>query len=150
MVAGINTVHIGFKGQPEMLLEIMAGRVHYGMPGLGPSLGMIKDGRIRALAVVTKNRSPLLPDVPVLSEVLPGFERDATHGLLAPAGTPRRILNKISKDVATVLELPEVKQQMVAMTFEPGPTTPEEYDRIIRNMIGVFSKVVVAAGLRPK
>jgi tripartite-type tricarboxylate transporter receptor subunit TctC len=150
MVAGINTVHIGFKGQPEMLLEIIAGRVHYGMPGLGPSMGMIKDGRIRALAVVTKNRSPLLPDVPVLSEVLPGFERDATHGLLAPAGTPRRILNKISKDVATVLELPEIKQMMVAMTFEPGPTTPEEYDRIIRNMIGVFSKVVVAAGLRPK
>ena len=150
MVAGINTIHIGFKGQPEMLLEIIAGRVHYGMPGLGPSMGMIKDGRIRALAVVTKNRSPLLPDVPVLSEVLPGFERDATHGLLAPAGTPRRILNKISKDVATVLELPEIKQMMVAMTFEPGPTTPEEYDRIIRNMIGVFSKVVVAAGLRPK
>ena len=150
MVAGINTVHIGFKGQPEMLLEIIAGRVHYGMPGLGPSMGMIKDGRIRALAVVTKNRSPLLPDVPVLSEVLPGFERDASHGLLAPAGTPRRILNKISKDVATVLELPEIKQMMVAMTFEPGPTTPEEYDRIIRNMIGVFSKVVVAAGLRPK
>ena len=150
MVAGINTVHIGFKGQPEMLLEIIAGRVHYGMPGLGPSMGMIKDGRIRALAVVTKNRSPLLPDVPVLSEVLPGFERDATHGLLAPAGTPRYILNKISKDVATVLELPDVKQQMVAMTFEPGPTTPAEYDKIIRNMIGVFSKVVVAAGLRPK
>ena len=148
MVAGINTVHIGFKGQPEMLLEIIAGRVHYGMPGLGPSMGMIKDGRIRALAVVTKNRSPLLPDVPVLSEVLPGFERDATHGLLAPAGTPRRILNKISKDVATVLELPEIKQMMVAMTFEPGPTTPEEYDKLIRGMIEMFGKIAVAAGLR--
>jgi tripartite-type tricarboxylate transporter receptor subunit TctC len=150
MVAGINAVHIGFKGQPEMLLEILAGRVHYGFPGLGPALGMIKDGRVRALAVVTKNRSPLLPDVPVLSEVLPGFERDATHGLLAPAGTPRSILNKISKDVATVLDLPEVKQQMVAMTFEPGPTTPEEYDKILRGMIQVFGKIVVAAGLRPK
>jgi tripartite-type tricarboxylate transporter receptor subunit TctC len=148
MVAGINTVHVGFKGQPEMLIEIMAGRIHYGFPGLGPALGLIKDGRLQALAVVTKNRTPLLPDVPVLSEVLPGFERDATHGLLAPAGTPRPILNKVSKDVARVLDLPEVKQQMVAITFEPGPTSPEEYDRIIRNMIGTFSKVVVAAGLR--
>jgi len=148
MLAGINTVHIGFKGQPEMLLEIMAGRVHYGFPSLGPALGMIKDGRIRALAVITKNRSPLLPDVPTMAEVLPGFERDATHGLLAPAGTPRRILNQISRDVAGVLELPEVKKQMAAMTFEPAPTSPEEYDRIIRDMIGVFSKVVVAAGLR--
>jgi tripartite-type tricarboxylate transporter receptor subunit TctC len=148
MVAGINTVHVGFKGQPEMLLEIMAGRIHYGFPGLGPALGMIKDGRLVALAVVTKNRSPLLPDLPVLAEVLPGFERDASHGLLAPAGTPRRILNQISKDVARVLDLPEVKQQMVAIGFEPLPATPEEFDLIIRSMIGIFSKVVVAAKLR--
>ena len=148
MVAGINTVHVGFKGQPEMLIEIMAGRIHYGFPGLGPALGMIKEGRLVALAVVTNKRSPLLPDVPVLAEVLPGFERDATHGLLAPNGTPRPILNQISKDVARVLDLPEVKQQMLAITFEPAPTSPEEYDRIIRNMIGIFSKVVVAAGLQ--
>jgi len=148
MVAGINTVHIGFKGQPEMILEIMAGRVHYGFPGLGPALGIIKDGRLVALAVITRNRSPLLPDVPVLSEVLPGFERDAMHGLLAPAGTPRPIVNQISRDVARVLDLPDVKQKMLAMTFEPAPTSPEEFDRILRNMIKTFGKVVVAAGLR--
>ena len=148
MVAGIKTVHVGFKGQPEMLIEIMAGRIHYGFPGLGPALGMIRDGRLVVLAVVTQKRSPLLPDVPTLVEVLPGFERDATHGLLAPAGTPRRILNQISKDVAGVLDLPEVKQQMHNMSFEPAPTSPEEFDRIIRSMIGTFSKVVVAAGLR--
>ena len=148
MVAGLKSVHVAFKGQPEMLLEIMAGRIHYGFPGLGPALGMIKDGRLVALAVVTQRRSPLLPDLPVLAEVLPGFERDATHGLLAPAGTPRRILNQISKDVAGVLDLPEVKQQMLAISFEPSPSTPEEFDRIIRGMIDTFSKVVVAAGLR--
>ena len=148
MVAGIKTVHVGFKGQPEMLIEIMSGRIHYGFPGLGPALGMIRDGRLVVLAVVTQKRSPLLPDVPTLVEVLPGFERDATHGLLAPAGTPLRILNQISKDVAGVLDLPEVKQQMHNMSFEPAPTSPEEFDRIIRSMIGTFSKVVVAAGLR--
>jgi tripartite-type tricarboxylate transporter receptor subunit TctC len=148
MVAGIKSVHVAFKGQPEMLIEIMAGRIHYGFPGLGPALGMIKDGRLTVLAVVTQKRSPQLPDVPTMVEVLPGFERDATHGLLAPAGTPRRILNQISKDVAGVLDLPEVKQQMLAISFEPAPTTPEEFDRIIRSMIGTFSKVVVAAGLR--
>ena len=148
MVAGLKSVHVAFKGQPEMLVEIMAGRIHYGFPGLGPALGMIKDGRLVALAVVTQRRSPLLPDLPVLAEVLPGFERDASHGLLAPAGTPRRILDQISKDVTSVLELPEVKQQMLAISFEPAPSTPEEFDRIVRNMISIFSKVVVAAGLR--
>lgn len=148
MAAGINAVHVGFKGQPEMLLEIMAGRIGYGFPGLGPSLGMIRDGRIRALAVITKNRSPLLPDLPVLAELVPGFDRDATHGLLAPAGTPRAIREKIAKDVARVLELPEVKQQMTAMAFEPGPTTPEEYEKQIRGMIEMFGKIAVNAGLR--
>ena len=148
MAAGINAVHVGFKGQPEMLLEIIAGRIAYGFPGLGPSLGMIRDGRIRALAVITKSRSPLLPDLPVLSEVLPGFDRDATHGLLAPRGTPRPIREKIAKDVARVLEMPEVRQQMTAMAFEPGPTTPEEYDKLVRGMIEMFGKIAVNAGLR--
>ena len=148
MFAGINTVHVGFKGQPEMLIEIISGRIHYGFPGLGPALGMVKDGRLMALAVVTKNRSPLLPDVPTMFEVLPGFERDATHGLLAPAGTPKAIRDQISRDIFRVLDLPEVKQQMQAITFEPAPTTPEEYDRIIRNLIATMQKVVVAAGLR--
>ena len=148
MLAGLKSVHVGFKGQPEMLLEILAGRIHYGFPGLGPSLHFINDARLLALAVVTTKRSPLLPDVPTMAEVLPGFERDATHALMAPAGTPRSILNKVSKDVASVLDLPEVKQQMLAMNFEPAPTSPEEFDRILRSMIDTFSKIVRAAGMR--
>jgi len=148
MLAGIKTVHVAFKGQPEMLIEILAGRIHYGFPGLGPALSMIKDGRLVALAVVTTKRSPQLPDVPTMAEVLPGFENDATHALMAPAGTPRAVLNKVSKDVAGVLELPEVKQQMHNMSFEPAPTSPEETDQIVRRLMVTFSKVVRAAGLR--
>ena len=148
MLTGLKTVHVGFKGQPEMLLEILAGRIHYGFPSLGTSLHFITDGRLLALAVVTTKRSPLLPDVPTMAEVLPGFERDASHALLAPAGTPRAVLNQISRDVASVLDLLEVKQQMQAMTFEPAPTSPEEYDRILRSMIDTFTKVAKAAGMR--
>ncbi|MGH8642180.1 MAG: tripartite tricarboxylate transporter substrate-binding protein [Burkholderiales bacterium] len=148
--AGINTVHVGFKGQPEMLIEIIAGRIHYGFPSLGPALAFIRDGRLVALAVVTSKRTPLLPDVPVLAEVLPGFERDASHALLAPGKTPRPVVNQISKDVAGVLELPEVKRQMEAMSFEPAPTTPEEYDRILRGLIETFTRVARDAGLKPR
>jgi len=92
----------------------------------------------------------LLPDVPVLAEVLPGFERDASHALVAPARTPRPILNQVSRDVARVLELPEVKQQMESMSFEPAPSTPEEYDRILRGLIQTFGRVAKQAGLAPK
>ncbi len=148
MIAGIKTVHVGFKGQPEMLIEILAGRIHYGMPSLGTALGMIKDGRLLALAMVTPQRSPLLPDVPAMAEVLPGFERDASHALLAPAGTPRAILHQISKDVARVLDMPDVKQQMQLINFPPAPTTPEEYHKILRNLMETMAKVVRAAGLR--
>ena len=139
---------LGFKGQPEMLIEIIAGRIHYGFPSLGPALAFIRDGRLVALAVVTSRRTPLLPDVPVLAEVLPGFERDASHALLAPAKTPRPVVNQISKDVAHVLELPEVKRQMEAMSFEPAPTTPEEFTRFVQAEIEKYSKLVKLAGIR--
>jgi tripartite-type tricarboxylate transporter receptor subunit TctC len=150
LAAGIKAVHVGFKGQPEMLVEIMAGRIHFGAPSLGPALPLIRDGRLTALAVVTAKRSPLLPEVPALVEVLPNFERDASHAILAPARTPRAVLNQISKEVARVLELPDVKDRMQTIGFEPAPTTPEEFDRILRRLIATMSKVVVAAGLREK
>jgi len=148
MSAGIKTTHVAFKGQPEMLIEILAGRVHYGFPGLGPAFGMIKDGRLLALAVVTPKRSPLLPDVPSMYELLPTFRRDASHALMVPAKTPRNIVNKISKDVARVLDMPDVKKQMEAIDFIPAPTTPEEFDKILRGMLVTFDEVARAAGLK--
>lgn len=150
LAAGIKATHVAFKGQPEMLIEIVAGRIHYGFPGLGPAMPFIKDGRLVVLAVVTPKRSPLFPDVPTMAELLPGFERDATHGLLLPARTPRHIVNQISKDVARVLDLPEVKQLMEAISFDPAPTTPEEYDRILRGLIKTFTRVAHEAGLKPR
>ena len=148
MSAGIKITHVAFKGQPEMLIENLAGRVHLGMPGLGTSLGMIRDGRLLALAVVTPKRSPLLPDVPAMVEILPSFRRDASHALMAPAKTPRAIVNKISKDATRVLDMPDVKKQMEAIDFIPAPTTPEEFDKILRAMLVTFDEVARAAGLK--
>ena len=148
MVAGIDVVHVPYKGQPEMLIDMVAGRIHYGFPSIGTSMPFLKDGRLLALAMVTAKRSPLLPNVPVMTEILPTFERDASHALIAPAGTPLAIRQQVSRDVARVLELPDVKQQMYAMGFEALPTSPEEYDRILRNLLDTFAKVIKAAGLR--
>jgi tripartite-type tricarboxylate transporter receptor subunit TctC len=150
MAAGIKVVHVGFKGQPEMIIEIIAGRIHFGFPSLGPALAFIRDGRLLPIAVNTPKRSPLLPDVPSLFELLPGFERDAAHALLAPARTPRPIVHQISKDVARVLESPDVKERMQAISFDIAPTTPEEYDQQIRKQIEIFTKVARAAGMIAK
>jgi len=148
MLAGIKTTHVAFKGQPEMLIEILGGRVHYGFPSLGPALGMIKDGRVLALAVLTPQRSVLLPEVPAITEILPAFRRDVAHALLVPAKTPRAIINKINKDVARVLDMPDVKKQLEAIDFTAAPTTPEEFDKVLRGMLVTFEEVARAAGLK--
>jgi tripartite-type tricarboxylate transporter receptor subunit TctC len=147
--AGIKAVHVGFKGTPEALIEVLAGRVHYCMVGLGASLPAIRDGRVVALAVSTPQRSPLLPDVPAMPEVISGFGRDGSHSLLAPAGTPRPVLNQISKEVARIFALPDVKERLQALGFHLDPTTPEEHDRILRAQIETFAQVAKLVGLKP-
>ena len=148
MAAGIKPQHVAFKGQPELLIEIVTGRVHFGIPGLGPSLPLIRDGKLVPLAVVTPKRAPQLPDVPTVNEVLPTFERDATHGLMAPAGTPKAVLEKISRDVATVLEMPEVRKHFEAINFFPAHLPPDEYQKLIHVLLNNFERVAREAGLK--
>jgi tripartite-type tricarboxylate transporter receptor subunit TctC len=148
MAAGIKPQHVAFKGQPELLIEIVTGRVHFGIPGLGPALPMIREGKLVPLAVVTPKRAPQLPDVPAVIEVLPDFERDATHGLMAPAGTPRPVVEKISRDVARVLEMPEVRAQFERINFVPAPMTPDEYQAVIHRLLINFERVAREAGLK--
>jgi tripartite-type tricarboxylate transporter receptor subunit TctC len=150
LAAGIRPVHVAFKGQPEMIIEVATGRVNFVIASLGASMPFIKDGRLVALAVNTPKRSPQLPDVPTLFEILPGFERDAAHAFMAPAQTPTPVVQKIAKDVARVLEMPDVKERLYAISFDPSPTTPEEYDREVRRQIEVFTQVAKAVGLLPK
>ena len=150
LAAGIRPVHVAFKGQPEMIIEVVTGRVNFVIAGLGPAMPFIKDGRLIPLAVNTPKRSQHLPDVPALVEILPAFERDAAHAFMAPAQTPTPVVEKIAKDVARVLEMPDVKERLYAISFDPSPTSPEEYDREVRRQIEVFTKVAKAVGLIAK
>ena len=150
MVAGIKPVHVAFKGQPEMIIEVVTGRVNFAIVSLGAGMPFIKDGRLVPLAVNTPKRSPQIPDVPSLFEIVPGFERDAAHALMAPAQTPTPVVQKIARDVARVLEMPDVRERLHGMSFDPSPGAPEEYDREIRRQIEVFTNVAKALGLIPK
>lgn len=93
MLAGINAGHVAFKGQSEVMIETLAGRLHYGVLGLQPALGLVKEGKLLPLAVTTVTRSLLLPNVPAMPEALPGYEREAAHAIIVPARTPRSIVN---------------------------------------------------------
>ena len=150
-ITGIKSIHVAYNGGPAATIEILAGRNHYHVSTMGVSLPFIQEGKLVALAVTTPQRSPVLPDVPSLAESLPEFKQsDTSHAYLAPAGTPRAILDQISKDVARILDMPDVRERIQAISFVPAPTTPEECNRILRSQIGALSKLVVDAGLKPK
>jgi tripartite-type tricarboxylate transporter receptor subunit TctC len=104
-----------------------------------------------ALAVNAPQRLAMLPDVPALAETLPVFKKpESSTGLLAPAKTPRPILNQISKEAARILNLPDIKERMQATGFVPAPSTPEDYDQILREQMETLSKLARDAGLRAK
>ena len=151
LAAGFKAQHVGFKGQSEFLIEIIAGRIHFGSSGLTASLPFIKDGKLVPLVVATPQRSPVLPDVPAAPEVLPGWSRDGSQAWLAPAGTPRAIRQQISKELARVLTLPEIRERLQNMGFNVASTTPEEHEKNMRADIEVLSQIVTEVGLiKPK
>lgn len=150
-ITGIKVVSVAFRGGPEATVELLAGRASYHVGTMGVCLPFIKEGKLVGLGVTTPKRSPLLPDVPSLGELLPEFKRpETTHGLVAPAGTPRPIREELSKQLATILELPDVKERLNKISYVISPTTPDEYDRILRTQIEGLSALVLAAGLKPK
>lgn len=146
MAAGIKAQHVGFKGQSESQLEIVAGRIHFGSTGLTAALGLIRDGRLQPIAVA--QRTELLPDVPSYAEALPGWSRDGSQSLLVPARTPMPIRHRISQEVERVLTLPDIKQRLDAVSFNVAYSTPEQHEKNLRNDVAVFTKVVKEAGLR--
>jgi tripartite-type tricarboxylate transporter receptor subunit TctC len=149
LAADIKVRHVGYKGAADAMLEVMAARSHFAIVSLVSSLQFIKDGRLIALAVGTTQRSALLPDVPTIAETLPGYKRDGSHSLLAPAGTPLAVRKQISKEVARILSLPDVKERLENYDFVSLPSTPEEHEQILRADIATFGNVVKLAGLRP-
>lgn len=149
-VAGIKAQHVGFKGQPEFLVEIMADRVQFGAPGLMVALPMIRDGKLVPLVVATPPRLPVLPDVPSASEVLPGWGRDGSQAWLAPAGTPLPIRQQISKEVARNLALPQVKEKLQNLGFHIATASPAEHEKNLRTDIEVFARIARESGLKPK
>lgn len=132
-VTSIQATHIPFKGTPETITETIAGRVDFMFTPVLSSIPMIRDNRMRALAVSTAQRSSALPDVPTVSEAgVPGFVFDFWVGLLAPAKTPREVVNKLHEEVTKALAQPDVKERMAKLGGEPMPMSPERFDAFIR------------------
>ena len=149
--ANIDVVHIPYKGIPESLTDTMTGRVQFTMAPIASSVTLVKDGRLRALGVSSKKRAAIYPDIPTLAESgLPGFEWDSWGGLLAPAKTPRAIINKLNREITRVLLLPDVEQRLRALGAEPVPSTPEQFDKFIAAQLRVAAELAKKAGIKPQ
>jgi len=145
MAAGIETVHIPYKGSTPILVDLMGGRLAFAFVGISGSLAQARAGQIRAIAISTLKRSPSAPDIPAVAETLPGFELNSWYGMMAPAGTPRPIIERLNHELVRALQMPDVVEWMKKNGLDPAPTTPEEHAAYIESEIAKWAKAVKAA-----
>ena len=147
--AGFKTIHIPYKGAAPALTDTMGGQTEAFFPTVVSGLPQVKAGKLRAIAVTSAKRSPLLPDVPTVAESgYPGFEVNGWYGLLAPAGTPPEIIARLHDEVVKVLALPEVREKIAADGAEPVGNTPTEFDAYIRSEAVKWAKVIKESGAK--
>jgi tripartite-type tricarboxylate transporter receptor subunit TctC len=146
--AGIYAVHIPYNGGNPAQLALLSGQVDFNFDNLATAAPNIRAGKLKALAVTTLNRSPSLPDVPTVSETLKGFSIDTWWGLVAPAGTPRDVVQKLNLAFVAALNSPEAKTRFAGLLAEPVPTTPEEFGGFMRAELAKYEKVVKASGAK--
>ena len=147
--AGVDMVHIPYKGAAPALQALLAGDTQLMFDNLANSAPQIKAGKIVALAVTTAKRSALVPDLPTLSETgLPGFDLYTWWGFLAPAGTPKEIIAKWNVEVTRILNTPEMRAFFAQQGAEPSPTTPEQFSALIRSEIPKYARIVKESGAK--
>jgi tripartite-type tricarboxylate transporter receptor subunit TctC len=148
VVSGIKAVHVPYRGSPESLTDLMAGRVQFILSPVLAVTPLIKSGRLLALGVTTTYRAQALPDVPTIAEAgLPAFEYQGWYGMLAPGKTPRKIINLLSAQAGKILDTPEIKERIASQGAIAKSSSPEAFDNLVHNEIKTRRKVWKAAGV---
>ena len=147
-MAGINIVHVPYKSTPPALLDLIAGRVDALFAIAAPTLPHIKAGKLKAIAVSNAKRSPDLPDIPAVSETVPGFDAENWYGFMAPAGTPRQIILKLNSEIARFLKDPAVTQRLAVQGFVVVADSPQEFARYLQSELVKWRAVIKATGIR--
>ena len=146
--AGIFAVHIPYNGGNPAQLALLSGQVDFNFDNLATASANIKAGKLKALAVTTARRTPLLPDVPAVAEALKGFEIDTWWGLVAPAATPKDVVAKLNQAFVAALNSTEAKTRFAALMAEPVASTPEQFGVFMKAELAKYEKVVRASGAK--
>jgi tripartite-type tricarboxylate transporter receptor subunit TctC len=144
--AGVFAVHIPYNGGSPAQLALLSGQVDFNFDNLSTAAPNIRAGKLKAIAVTTAHRSPQLPDVPPVSDTLKGFAIDTWWGLVAPAHTPRDIVQRLNHAFVEALNAPETKTRFATLLAEPVSSTPEEFDSFMRAELAKYQQVVKASG----
>ena len=149
ILAGIDLTHVPYKGISPAIVDVISGQVTMTFASIISGTPHVKTGRLRALAVTGARRSPALPELPTMMEAgVRGYESSTWYGLLAPKATSRAIVTKLNREVVSIINLPEVKANLLAEGAEPVGNTPEQFGEFIKAEIAKWGKVIRTAGLR--
>jgi tripartite-type tricarboxylate transporter receptor subunit TctC len=145
--AAIDLTHVPYRGGMLMLQDLLAGRVDVSLTSLGNGASYIQDGKLKLLGIVSDRRLPQFPDAPALTEVLTGLQADAWTGIAAPPRTPKPITEKLSQAIAEILQMPDVRERILALQSEPVGNTPDGMRTMIRNDTDRWAPVIRAASI---
>jgi tripartite-type tricarboxylate transporter receptor subunit TctC len=149
LMAGVNMLHVPYRGSTPALTDLLGGRVQVMFDVLPSSIAHIKAGELRALAVTTATRSAALPDVPTVSEFVPGFEVSSWGGLVAPAKMPTEIVIRLNKEINAALADPKIATRLADLGGVTMPMTPSEFGKLIVDETEKWAKVIKSAGIKP-
>ena len=140
--AGVDMTHVPYKGEAYAITDVMGGQISTAVINLSAAINFIKQGKLRALAVTGKERSPQLPDVPAASETIPGFENTGWFGLLAPTGTPKEIVDKVYRDSAKILASDEFRARLEKLAMVPVGNSPADFAAAIKEESAHWARII--------
>jgi len=146
MMTGCKMLHVPYKGAGPALTDLIGGQVEVMFDNLPSSIGHIKGGRLRALAVTSSYHEPQLPGIPTVADTVPGYEATAWFGIGMPKGTPREIVEKVNAEVNRALADPEMQRRLAELGGKPIPGTPDDFGRVVQSEVEKWAKVVKASG----
>jgi tripartite-type tricarboxylate transporter receptor subunit TctC len=150
LMAGVNLIHVPYRGNAPALTDLMAGQIEVLFPSLGSSIEYVKTGKLRALAVTGDTRSDALPDVPTVAETLPGYQAASFYGIGAPRNTPAEIVEVLNKAVNAGLVDPKLNARLAELGYVPLPGPPATFGRLIADETEKWGKVIRFAGIKPQ
>jgi tripartite-type tricarboxylate transporter receptor subunit TctC len=148
MMGNVNLLHVPYPGAAPVVTDLLGGRLHFAFLNFSGALAQMEAGRLRAIAVSTERRSSKLPNLPTVAETLPGFEVNSWYGVMAPAGTPPPIVDRLYREFAAALRSPEIGPALEAQGFGIEATTPEQYAAKIRADLQRWGELARATGIR--